>query len=54
MRPKVSIIILNWNGWVDTIEYLESVFQNSYPAGFGAICIYSIRAEVFLRRLRSL
>jgi len=28
--PKVAIIVLNWNGWQDTIECLESVFQNSY------------------------
>ncbi|WFN35334.1 glycosyltransferase family 2 protein [Methanogenium sp. S4BF] len=29
--PRVSIIILNWNGWEDTIECLESVYQISYP-----------------------
>lgn len=29
--PKVAIIILNWNGWEDTIECLESVFRNTYP-----------------------
>jgi len=29
--PKVGIIILNWNGWKDTIECLESVFRNTYP-----------------------
>jgi GT2 family glycosyltransferase len=29
--PKVAIIILNWNGWKDTIECLESVLRNSYP-----------------------
>jgi len=29
--PKVSIIILNWNGWKDTIECLESLYQISYP-----------------------
>jgi len=29
--PKVAIIILNWNGWKDTIECLESVFRNIYP-----------------------
>lgn len=28
--PKVGIIILNWNGWKDTIECLESVFRNPY------------------------
>lgn len=29
--PRVSIIILNWNGWKDTIECLESVYQINYP-----------------------
>lgn len=28
---RVSIIILNWNGWEDTIECLESLYQNRYP-----------------------
>lgn len=31
MNPKVSIIILNWNGWKDTIECLESLYQVTYP-----------------------
>lgn len=31
MNPKVSIIILNWNGWRDTIECLESLYQITYP-----------------------
>lgn len=29
--PLVYIIILNYNGWRDTIECLESVYQNNYP-----------------------
>lgn len=29
--PKVAIIILNWNGWRDTIECLKSVYQLNYP-----------------------
>ena len=29
--PKVAIIILNWNGWKDAIECLESVFRIDYP-----------------------
>lgn len=28
---NVVIIILNWNGWEDTIECLESLYQNNYP-----------------------
>ncbi|NJE06963.1 glycosyltransferase family 2 protein [Thermococcus sp. M39] len=29
--PRVSIIILNWNGWKDTIECLESIYKITYP-----------------------
>jgi GT2 family glycosyltransferase len=29
--PKVAIIILNWNGWKNTIECLESLYQIHYP-----------------------
>jgi len=29
--PKVSIIILNWNGLKDTIECLESLKKITYP-----------------------
>jgi hypothetical protein len=31
MYPKVAIIILNWNGWKDTLECLESLYQITYP-----------------------
>jgi GT2 family glycosyltransferase len=30
MIPKVTVIILNWNGWEDTIECLESLYQIEY------------------------
>ncbi|MFN3387138.1 MAG: glycosyltransferase family 2 protein [Candidatus Thermochlorobacter sp.] len=29
--PKVYILLLNWNGWQDTLECLESVFRLYYP-----------------------
>ncbi|WP_321422162.1 glycosyltransferase [uncultured Methanobacterium sp.] len=29
--PMVSIIIVNFNGWKDTIECLESVYNINYP-----------------------
>jgi GT2 family glycosyltransferase len=35
-RPKVWLVLVNWNGWRDTIECLESVFRLDYSA-FGAI-----------------
>jgi len=28
--PKVSIVILNWNNWKDTLECLKSIFQINY------------------------
>jgi len=28
---KIYIILLNYNGWADTIECLESVLKNDYP-----------------------
>jgi GT2 family glycosyltransferase len=30
-EPKVYIIILNWNGWQDTLECLASVVKLNYP-----------------------
>lgn len=30
MSSRVSIIILNWNGWKDTLECLESLYQINY------------------------
>lgn len=29
--PKVFVLVLNWNGWKDTLECLESVFRSDYP-----------------------
>jgi GT2 family glycosyltransferase len=38
MRPRISILILNWNGWWDTIECLESLYQIDY-ANYNLILI---------------
>lgn len=35
---RVYIIIVNWNGWRDTIECLESVFRSSYPEFRVLVC----------------
>ena len=29
-HPRVSIIVLNWNSWRDTIECLESLYRINY------------------------
>lgn len=28
--PKVAVVVLNWNGWEDTLECLKSLFQIEY------------------------
>lgn len=30
-KSNVSIVIVNWNGWDDTIECLESIYKIDYP-----------------------
>lgn len=36
--PKVHIVIVNWNGWKNTIECLESVFRSDYSNYQVIIC----------------
>lgn len=38
MNNKVYIVILNWNGWRDTIECLESVFNLDYSNYHVVVC----------------
>ncbi len=35
---KVCVLIVNWNGWRDTIECLESLFRSSYPFFRVVVC----------------
>lgn len=37
-EPKVYIVILNWNGWRDTVECLESVYQLKYENFQVVVC----------------
>ena len=30
--PAVAIVVLNWNSWEDTVEYLESLQHLAYPS----------------------
>ncbi|MDM8536490.1 glycosyltransferase family 2 protein [Desulfobacterales bacterium HSG17] len=38
MKPKIYILILNWNGWKDTLECLESVFRLKYDSFQVIVC----------------
>lgn len=38
MTEKVYILILNWNGWHDTLECLESVFKNDHSDYHVVVC----------------
>ena len=37
-NPGVAVILLNWNGWKNTVECLESVFRMSYPPSLIVVC----------------
>ena len=50
--PRVSIIILNWNGWKDTIECLESVYQIDY-ANFDVILVDNHSQDDSLDKIRT-
>lgn len=36
--PFVAVLLLNWNGWLDTIECLESVCRLDYPRMAVVVC----------------
>jgi GT2 family glycosyltransferase len=38
VSPRVEILLLNWNGWRDTIVCLESVFALDYPNFGVTVC----------------
>ncbi|WJI10170.1 glycosyltransferase family 2 protein [Methanobacterium sp. CWC-01] len=50
--PHVSIIIINWNGWKDTIECLESVYQIEYPT-FDVIVVDNNSLDDSLDQIRA-
>mgnify|MGYP000897581501 FL=1 len=51
-NPRVSIIILNWNGWEDTVECLESVYQINYP-NFDVILVDNASEDNSLKKIRN-
>src|SRR4051812_20016757 len=37
-QPRVGILLVNWNGWKDTLECLESVFRLDYENFVVVLC----------------
>lgn len=50
--PKVSIIIINWNGWRDTIECLESILNVDYD-NIEIIIIDNASSDESLKKISS-
>jgi len=51
MDTNVSIIILNWNGWKDTIECLESLYQINYP-NYDVIVVDNASKDESIEKIR--
>src|ERR1700674_1871023 len=45
------VILLNWNGWKDTIECLESVFRLTYP-DFRVVVCDNASADGSLKKIK--
>ncbi len=48
---RVTVIILNWNGWNDTIECLESVYKIIYP-NFSVLVVDNASEDDSLEKIR--
>ncbi len=49
--PNVTIIILNWNGWKDTIECLESIYQINY-SNYQVILVDNASSDDSIERVK--
>ena len=50
-NSRVAIIILNWNGWEDTIECLESLYQINYP-NYNVILVDNASSDESLKKIK--
>lgn len=51
MNPLVSIVVLNWNGWQDTLECLESIYRINYP-NYRVILVDNHSKDQSLKKIR--
>jgi GT2 family glycosyltransferase len=49
-NPSITVIILNWNGWKDTLECLESVYQINYP-NYNVILVDNASEDESLKKI---
>jgi hypothetical protein len=48
---RISVIVLNWNGWEDTVECLESLYQVDYPF-FDVVVVDNASEDDSLAKIR--
>jgi Predicted glycosyltransferases len=49
--PHITIIILNWNGWEDTVECLESLYQIDY-SNYQIILVDNASEDASIERIK--
>lgn len=49
--PNVAVILLNWNGWDDTVECLESLYRINYP-NYGVVLVDNASSDESLKKIR--
>jgi GT2 family glycosyltransferase len=52
LDPSVSVIILNWNGWLDTVKCLESLFQITY-SNFSVVVLDNGSSDGSVERIKA-
>jgi hypothetical protein len=50
-KQHLAIVILNWKGWTDTIECLESVYKSEYK-NYHIILVIIFLMTIQLRELK--
>ncbi len=51
MNPKIAVIILNWNGWKDTVECLESLYQITFH-DYDVVIVDNASSDNSLEKIR--
>ncbi|KAF5055557.1 Glycosyl transferase family 2 [anaerobic digester metagenome] len=52
MNQNISIIIINWNGWRDTIECLESLYQIDYNYQYNIVLVDNNSTDNSLSKIK--